>query len=134
MTIRMKVSGKHYRSIWPDPAGPSVHIIDQSRLPHVFETLRLDSAEAVAEAIRTMRVRGAPLIGVAAAYGLAMAAKHDASDEALNRAAMMLRATRPTAVNLMWALKRMWDVLLPLAHSERANAAWREAHAIADED
>lgn len=130
----MKVAGKHYRSIWPDPSGPSVHIIDQSRLPHVFETLRLDSAEAVAEAIRSMRVRGAPLIGVTAAYGLALAARVDASDEALNRAAMMLRETRPTAINLMWALRRMWDRLLPLPHSERAPAAWREAHAIADED
>src|SRR4051812_43153832 len=130
----MKVAGKHYRSIWPDPVGPAVHIIDQSRLPFFFETVRLDSAEAVAEAIKSMRVRGAPLIGVAAAYGLAMAASRDASDEALNRTAMMLRETRPTAVNLMWALKRMWNALLPLPHSERAAAAWREAHAIAEED
>ncbi len=132
--VAMKVGGRHYRSIWPDPVGPSVHIIDQSRLPHVFETLRLDSAEAVAEAIVTMRVRGAPLIGVSAAYGLSLAALKDSSDEGLNRAAMMLRATRPTAVNLMWALTRMWNRLLPLPHSERAAAAWREAHAIADED
>jgi methylthioribose-1-phosphate isomerase len=130
----MKVSGKHYRSIWPDPHGPAVHIIDQSRLPYFFETLRLDSAEAVAESIRSMRVRGAPLIGVTAAYGLALAAKSDASDEGLNRAAMMLRETRPTAVNLMWALKRMWNALLPLHHRDRPDAAWREAHAIADED
>jgi methylthioribose-1-phosphate isomerase len=130
----MKVGDRHYRSIWPDPHGPAVHIIDQSRLPYFFETLRLDSAEAVAEAIKSMRVRGAPLIGVAAAYGLAMAARKDASDEALNRAAMALRETRPTAVNLMWALKRMWNKLLPLHHRDRADAAWREAHAIADED
>lgn len=130
----MKVGDKHYRSIWPDPASPAIHIIDQSRLPYVFETLRLDSAEAVAEAIRTMRVRGAPLIGVAAAYGLALAARVDGSDQALNRAAMMLRETRPTAVNLMWALKRMWNKLLPLHQGERADAAWREAHAIAEED
>jgi methylthioribose-1-phosphate isomerase len=63
-----------------------------------------------------------------------MAARKDASDEALNRAAMMLRETRPTAVNLVWALKRMWNKLLPLHHRDRADAAWREAHAIADED
>jgi methylthioribose-1-phosphate isomerase len=130
----MKVGDRHYRSIWPDPSGPAVHIIDQSRLPHVFETLRLDSAEAVAEAIVTMRVRGAPLIGVTAAYGLALAALRDPTDEGLNRAAMKLRETRPTAVNLMWALKRMWNALLPLPHAERAAAAWREAHAIAEED
>ena len=130
----MKVGDRHYRSIWPDPAGPAVHIIDQSRLPYVFETLKLDSAESVAEAIKSMRVRGAPLIGVAAAYGLAMAARKDASEEALNRAAMALRETRPTAVNLMWALKRMWNALLPLHQRERADAAWREAHAIAEED
>jgi S-methyl-5-thioribose-1-phosphate isomerase len=130
----MKVGNRHYRSIWPDPAGPAVHIIDQSRLPYFLETLRLDSAEALAEAIKSMRVRGAPLIGVAAAYGLAMAAGKDASDPALNRAAMMLRETRPTAVNLMWALKRMWNALLPLPHGERAAAAWREAHEIAEED
>jgi len=130
----MKVGDRHYRSIWPDPSGSAVHIIDQSRLPHVFETLRLDSAEAVAEAIRTMRVRGAPLIGVTAAYGIALAARHDASDEGLKRAGQMLRTTRPTAVNLMWALGRMWNALVPLPHSERAAAAWRTAHEVADED
>ncbi|HET9580917.1 MAG TPA: S-methyl-5-thioribose-1-phosphate isomerase [Usitatibacter sp.] len=130
----MKVADRHYRSIWPDPAGDSVHIIDQSRLPHVFETLRLGSAEAVAEAIRTMRVRGAPLIGVSAAYGIALAARADPSDEGLKRAAAMLRETRPTAVNLMWALGRMWNLLVPLPHAERAAAAMREAHRIADED
>ena len=130
----MKVSGKHYRSIWPDAGGAAVHVIDQSRLPHVFETLRLDRWEDVAEAIRTMRVRGAPLIGVTAAYGLALAAARDASDNALNSALKQLRATRPTAVNLAWALERMRARLAPLAPADRAQAAWNEAQRIAEED
>src|SRR5688500_579258 len=130
----MKVSGKHYRSIWPDASGASIHIIDQARLPHVFETVRLDHSDAVADAIRTMRVRGAPLIGVAAAFGLALAAREDASDNALTAASTRLRATRPTAVNLMWALERMRARLVPLPPRERAQAAWEEAQRIADED
>ena len=83
----MKVSGKHYRSIWADPDRSAVHIIDQSRLPHVFETARLDSVEAVAEAIKAMRLRGAPLIGVAAAYGLALAVSRAATDASAARTA-----------------------------------------------
>ena len=130
----MRVAGKHYRSIWPDGNGAAVHIIDQSRLPHVFETLRLEDWEAVRDAIRTMRVRGAPLIGVTAAYGLALAARRDPSDAALNSALKQLRATRPTAVNLAWALERMRARLAPLAPAERARAAWSEAQAIAEED
>jgi methylthioribose-1-phosphate isomerase len=130
----MKVAGKHYRSIWPDPAGAAVHIIDQSRLPHVFETLRLDDWEAVRDAIRTMRVRGAPLIGVTAAYGLALAARRDPSDAALNSALKQLRAARPTAVNLAWALERMRARSAPLPPQDRARAAWSEAQAIAEED
>ena len=130
----MKVGGKHYRSIWPDPAGSAVHIIDQSRLPHVFETVRLDACEAVADAIRTMRVRGAPLIGVTAAFGLALAALRDPSDAALDSALTQLRATRPTAVNLAWALERMRARLAPLAAADRGAAAWSEARRIADED
>jgi methylthioribose-1-phosphate isomerase len=130
----MKVSGRHYRSIWREGAEPAVHIIDQSRLPHVFETLRLDSAEAVAEAIQSMRVRGAPLIGVAAAFGLALAATREASDESISKASNVLRNTRPTAVNLAWAIGRMRERLKGLPSGERAAAAWKEAQAIADED
>ena len=130
----MKVGDRHYRSIWRAPGEDAVHIIDQARLPHVFETVRIDSADAMAEAIRGMRVRGAPLIGVAAAFGLALAATRDASDVALARAAKVLRATRPTAVNLGWAVTRMSERLKGLDRADRATAAWREAQAIADED
>ncbi|HET7546344.1 MAG TPA: S-methyl-5-thioribose-1-phosphate isomerase [Usitatibacter sp.] len=130
----MKVGARHYRSLWPDARPGAVHIIDQSRLPHVFETRAIGSAEEMAEAIRAMRVRGAPLIGVAAAHGLALALSRDASDAAFERAATMLAATRPTAVNLAWALARMRARLAPLPASERAAAAWIEAGAIADED
>jgi methylthioribose-1-phosphate isomerase len=130
----MKVGDRHYRSLWADRPGGPVHIIDQTRLPHAFETRSLDSPEAVAEAIETMRVRGAPLIGVAAAFGLALAMSRDASDAALEQNARRLAATRPTAVNLAWALGRMREVLAPLPPAGRAAAAWREAQAIADED
>ena len=130
----MKVGERHYRSIWREQGEDAVHVIDQSRLPHIFETLRLDSAGAVAEAIGSMRVRGAPLIGVTAAFGLALAALRDPGDAALAQAARELRATRPTAVNLAWAIGRMLSRLDPLPPPERAAAAWREAQAIADED
>jgi methylthioribose-1-phosphate isomerase len=130
----MKVSGKHYRSIWADPKRDAVHIIDQSRLPHVFETLRLDSPEAVAEAIKLMRVRGAPLIGVTAAFGLALAATRDGSDASISKASKIIHATRPTAVNLSWALTRMRNKLKDLKPKERGEAAWLEAQEIADED
>ena len=130
----MKVSGKHYRSIWADPDRPSVHIIDQSRLPHVFETLRIDSVEAMAEAIKAMRLRGAPLIGVAAAYGIALAMARSTTDAAISKASDLLRATRPTAVNLAWAIGRMRARLKEVKPAMRAQAAWNEAAAIADED
>jgi methylthioribose-1-phosphate isomerase len=109
-------------------------VIDQTRLPHVFETRELSTAEAVAEAIRAMRVRGAPLIGVAAAFGIAMAAAKDPSDASIAAAGSMLGQTRPTAVNLAWAIGRMRARLLALAPVHRAAAAWTEAQAIADED
>ena len=130
----MKVGDRHYRSLWADgPRGP-VHIIDQTRLPHAFETRTLDGVEAVAEAIETMRVRGAPLIGVTAAFGVALAMSRDASEASLDRATQRLAATRPTAVNLAWALARMREALAGLAPGERESAAWFEAQAIADED
>ncbi|HEX4944088.1 MAG TPA: S-methyl-5-thioribose-1-phosphate isomerase [Usitatibacteraceae bacterium] len=111
-----------------------MHIIDQTRLPHAFETRALDSPEAVAEAIETMRVRGAPLIGVTAAFGLALAMSRDSSDESLAKTAARLAATRPTAVNLAWAIERMREALDGLAPHERPAAAWFEAQAIADQD
>ncbi|MGB2816310.1 MAG: S-methyl-5-thioribose-1-phosphate isomerase [Burkholderiaceae bacterium] len=129
----MKVKGIHYRSLWPTADG-AVEIIDQRVLPHAFATRTLRSAEDVIEAICTMAVRGAPLIGVTGAYGLALAMRRDPNDVPLADAHARLNASRPTAVNLRWALDRMRAVLAPLAPPQRAAAAWREAARIADED
>jgi len=129
----MKINGKHYRSVWPigeDAFG----IIDQTRLPHDFVTLALHSADDAARAISTMQTRGAPLIGAVGAYGLALAMREDASDDNLTRIHDMLAETRPTAINLRWALGRMRDALLNQPHDQRAKLAWAEAAAIADED
>src|SRR3954470_18484833 len=106
----MKVDGVSYRTIWRQ--GPSVEVIDQTALPHVFRTVRLDSAEQAVDAIRTMIVRGAPLIGATGAYGLALAAQADASDDGLQAAAHALAEARPTAVNLRWAVERALKVVL----------------------
>ena len=130
----MKVAGRHYRSLWADEATGMVKIIDQSRLPHLFEVETIGSAQAMAEAINAMRVRGAPLIGVAAAFGIALAVSRDPSDESISRASAMLRATRPTGVNLAWAIGRMRERLANVALSGRLMAAWTEAQKIADED
>ena len=130
----MKVGDRHYRSIWREGGETAVHIIDQAQLPFVFETLELDSVEDVAAAIMAMRVRGAPLIGVTAAFGLALAVTRDASDASISKASKLLRATRPTAVNLAWAIGRMREALKDLRKADRAEAAWKEAQAIADED
>jgi methylthioribose-1-phosphate isomerase len=129
----MKISGKHYRTIWPREDG-GVEIIDQTKLPHRFETTVLRNVQDAAHAIKAMIVRGAPLIGATAAYGMALAMRADASDEALDRAHDLLLATRPTAVNLHWALKRMRDLLRNRPRAERAALAWDEAARIADED
>ncbi|MGH8677733.1 MAG: S-methyl-5-thioribose-1-phosphate isomerase [Burkholderiales bacterium] len=109
-------------------------IIDQTRLPLEFHTLRLASLDEVAHAIRSMQVRGAPLIGAVAAYGFALAMQEDASDAALAKAAETLMHTRPTAVNLRWAIERVSSCLGPLAPAARIDCAWQEAEAIADED
>jgi len=130
----MNVGDRHYRSLWADETPGAVHIIDQARLPHVFETRTIASADAMAEAIAGMHVRGAPLIGVAAAFSVALAVARDPSDESISRASKMLRATRPTAVNLAWAIGRMRERLSGLPAKERAGAAWAEAQALADED
>ncbi len=130
----MKINGRSYRTIWPVPDGSAVEVIDQTKLPHRFETVRLSSCAEAAQAIRSMIVRGAPLIGATAAYGIALALGDDASDEALDRAHEFLLATRPTAVNLRWALDRMRDAVRNRPRELRAQAAWREAAAICDED
>ncbi|PWC87635.1 S-methyl-5-thioribose-1-phosphate isomerase [Azospirillum sp. TSO5] len=129
----MRIDGTAYRTIWPDGDG-AVAIIDQTRLPHDFAVVRLTSLEEAAHAIRAMLVRGAPLIGAAAAYGVALALRADASDRGLERACATLLATRPTAVNLRWALERMRGLLAPLPEARRVEAAEAEAAAIADED
>jgi methylthioribose-1-phosphate isomerase len=128
----MKVGGISYRSIWRD--GDRVGIVDQTRLPFEFHTLRLDSCAQVGHAIRSMQVRGAPLIGAAAAYGIALAMSEDGSDANLEHAAQLLGATRPTAVNLRWGIERMRVHLSPLPPPARAQSAWAEAEAIAGED
>ena len=103
----MKVDGKHTRTIWLEADGWSVGVIDQTQLPHRFATVRLATLDDAAHAIASMQVRGAPLIGATAAYGVCLALRADASDEALERAYAMLLATRPTAINLKWALDEM---------------------------
>lgn len=130
----MKVDGRHFRSIWLEPDGWSVGAIDQRRLPHEFIVAKITTADEAGEAIRSMLVRGAPLIGATAAYGMALAMRTDASDVALDRAAKMLIATRPTAINLKWALDEMTGVLAPLPPSARMTAAYARAREIADED
>ena len=130
----MKVDGKPFRTIWPDEDGSSVRIIDQTKLPHRFTTLRLVSVDEAAWAIETMRVRGAPLIGATAAYGIALAMLKDPSDAALDAAYDQLLATRPTAINLKWALDAMRDHLRNRPHGERAAAAFAKAAAICDDD
>ena len=130
----MKVDGKHFSSIWLEPDGWSVGAIDQRRLPHDFVVARLTTCESAADAIRTMLVRGAPLIGATAAYGIALAMRADGSDAALDHAYEALIATRPTAINLQWALDQMRLALRPLPSSERTAAAYSRAAAIAEED
>ncbi len=130
----MKVSGRNYRSIWRCADGRSVEIIDQTLLPHAFRTRNVRTLDGAAEAIRAMRVRGAPLIGAMAAYGVCFAMLEDASYAALDRAYEALIETRPTAVNLKWALDRMRSVLSRTLPAERAVEAFREAAAICDED
>jgi methylthioribose-1-phosphate isomerase len=130
----MNVDGIPHRSLWVGADGWSVEIVDQTLLPHRFRVARLTELEGVAAAISRMQVRGAPLIGATAAYGVALALRADPSDAGLARARAALLATRPTAVNLLWALDRMERALAPLAPGERETAAYREAAAIADED
>lgn len=129
----MKISGTPYRTIWPLDSG-AVRVIDQSRLPFELVTADLTTLEDAARAIRTMVVRGAPLIGATAAYGLALSLRRDASDRRIEEAARTLQATRPTAVNLAWALARVRSVIARLVPAQRFEAAFREAGRICDAD
>ena len=131
----MKIDGTPFRAIWVDESDHwSVRIIDQTKLPWNLDLPRLTSMDEVAHAIRAMLVRGAPLIGAAAAYGVALAMRTDASDSNLEQAINVLGATRPTAINLRWALARMQAKLAPLSPPKRAEAAYAEAAAICDAD
>ena len=130
----MKVGQTHYRSIWRNADTGAVEIIDQRWLPHEFLVAKLDSLEEFATAIRDMWVRGAPLIGATAAYGVACQMARDPSDGALGEAFDTLHATRPTAVNLRWALEDMRSLLSRLPEGDRTEAAFVRADRIADED
>jgi methylthioribose-1-phosphate isomerase len=130
----MKIHGRHYRTIWVAADGWSVEVIDQTKLPFAFVTARLANVDEAAQAIRAMVVRGAPLIGATAAYGVCMALREDASDEALERAYDLLFKTRPTAINLKWALDEMMAAVRNQPKSARVQAAYSRAAKLCDED
>ena len=130
----MKVGGKSTRTIWLEPDGWSVGVIDQTALPHRLVTSRLTTLAEAAHAIRAMVIRGAPLIGATAGYGMALAVREDASDEGLERAYATLLATRPTAINLRWALDEIMAVIRNRPRAERTAVAYRRAAEICDED
>ena len=130
----MKVDGKPYRTIWLNEDGISVSVIDQTLLPHRFKIVQWHTLEDVAKGIHDMVVRGAPLIGASAGYGVALGMLRDPSDKGFQRAYEVLFASRPTAVNLRWALDRMRDALLLLDPNDRAAAAFTVAATICDED
>ena len=134
MSGAMRVDGKNTRSIWLEADGWSVGVIDQSQLPHHFAAIRLTTLDDAARAIATMQVRGAPLIGATAAYGVCLALRADASDEALERAVAKLMATRPTAINLKWALDEMVGAVRNRPRDDRIAAAYRRAAEICDQD
>src|ERR1700751_4289579 len=133
-TAPMKVDGRHTRTIWLEPDGWSVGAIDQTRLPHAFETVRLVTVADAARALPTLQVPGAPPIGATAAYGVALALRADPADAGLKRAYAELHATRPTAINLKWALDEMVRAVRPLPPGERAKAAYARAAEICEED
>lgn len=128
----MRIQTQHFRTIWRE--AEAVCLIDQTRLPFEFNTVTVTTLEQICQAIRTMQVRGAPLIGATAAYGVVLGVQHTATDEHLATVVRQLIATRPTAVNLAWAARRMQQQLLNLPIHARAQAAWAMAQAIADED
>lgn len=128
----MNVNGEHYQSIWFDEKQNSVNIIDQTCLPHKFETLRLESLDDACHAISFMQVRGAPLIGVAAAYGMYLALRDNPQQAA--QASSQLQATRPTAVNLQWALRRVEQALAGVSVDRLASVALATAREMERED
>jgi methylthioribose-1-phosphate isomerase len=130
----LNVNGRHYRTIWLSQDGWSVEIIDQTKLPHEFVIARISTCEQMAHAIKSMQVRGAPLIGAAAAYGVCLALREDASDEALDQAIELLARQRPTAVNLRWALDEMRKAVRNLPRTDRMAAAYARAAEICDAD
>ncbi|MCS6779910.1 MAG: S-methyl-5-thioribose-1-phosphate isomerase [Geminicoccaceae bacterium] len=130
----MRIDGEHRRSVWLAEDGRTVLTFDQTRLPHALPVIALERLEDAAAAIAEMKIRGAPLIGAIAAYGVALAVRADPSDDALARACGLLAATRPTAVNLRWALERMRALLAPLPPARREERAYAEAAAICEED
>lgn len=130
----MRVDGQHRRSLWALPGREGVELIDQRALPHALRIERLHDLAGMRTAIADMWLRGAPLIGAGAAYGLALQCNQGAADGDLQQAAALLRAARPTAVNLAWAVDRMLKRLLPLPVAQRRDAAWDEADALAEQD
>jgi methylthioribose-1-phosphate isomerase len=130
----MRINGKHHRTIWVGEDGRTVRVFDQTRLPHELEVVELKDLEAAARAIETMQVRGAPLIGATAAYGMCLGLREDIADAGVERAYARLIRTRPTAVNLRWALDRMRTCLLNQPYERRKALAYAEAAAICDED
>ena len=130
----MKVNGVEYRTIWVDDDGWRVKIIDQTRLPHEFNVITLTTTDDAARAISTMMVRGAPLIGATAAYGICLAMRHDASDTALDQSYKLLQHTRPTAVNLHWALNEMCQALTNVGETHRVDVAYTFAAKICASD
>ena len=130
----MKVNGRSYRTIWLADDGWAVEIIDQTKLPHEFITARLESVKDIALAIKDMWVRGAPLIGATAAYGVALAMREDPSDSNIQNVYDHLISTRPTAVNLRWALEDMRNLLKEKPEEQRQIVAYERAKEICDED
>lgn len=130
----MHINGKHYRTIWPDPRCKFVEVIDQTQLPFNLSIQRIYDVLVMVDAIKTMQVRGAPLIGASGAYGMALAMLADDSDENIETAANLLISARPTAVNLSWAVNRLKDALIAVAPAKRNLLAWRLAANIAEED
>jgi len=133
----MKINHTHYRSIWPvhrEGEADTVAIIDQTQLPFDFKIVEISQYQQMITAIKTMQVRGAPLIGASAAYGIALALQQSQEDAWLDKVMSELIESRPTAVNLAWAVSRMKQQLMPLPEGERLSAAWQEAKLICDED
>lgn len=130
----MKIADTHYRTIWVNDDGWSVSIIDQTKLPHTFEATTIENVDDAARAIKTMQVRGAPLIGATAAYGICLKMRSDSSDQALEQAIEYLAEQRPTAINLRWALEEMRAAIQNIPHEQRVEVAYKRAAEICDED